>query len=138
MRVVESQWWIIDLPDEWEADQEEEVIFIRDEDGVGEIAITTMEKTDEDVRDSELRDFTEELEQQFGAGKQLTIGELNGYYFQYREEDEAVREWCMRHGRLLFLVTYSCAEDNAGMDDGAVDEILETLFIKETPEASEQ
>ncbi len=41
MRAVESQWWIIELPDEWEAEQDEEAILISDQDGVGEIVITT-------------------------------------------------------------------------------------------------
>lgn len=135
MRAVESQWWIIELPDEWQADQDEETILISDEDGVGEIAITTLEKTAGLVDDEELRQYTEDLERQYGSGEVVEVAECQGYYFQYREEGDAVREWCLRWGKLLLLITYSCDEDNAGMDDSAVNEILATLFLKE-PDAS--
>jgi hypothetical protein len=30
---------------------------------------------------------------------------------------------------MLLFVTYSCEEENQGMDDAAVDEILDTLMV---------
>lgn len=140
MNVVESQWWIIDLPPEWQAEQEDETIIIGDEDGVGEIAITTMEKADGLVDDAELKTFTAELESDFGVGKEVIVGECDGYYFSYEEEADAVREWCLRFDNLLIFITYSCDLSNRGMDDSAVDEILSTLFIKgdEDAEAEEE
>ncbi|MEE8059195.1 MAG: hypothetical protein V3T17_15365 [Pseudomonadales bacterium] len=130
MRVVESQWWIIELPEEWEADQDDESVLISDEDGVGEIAITTMQKESGNVEDGELLSYTEDLQRQYGKGQSVNMGELQGYYFNYQEDGEAVREWYLRCENLLLLITYSCDEDNAGMDDSAVDEILSTLFVK--------
>ena len=137
MRAVESQWWIIELPDEWDAEQDEESIIIGDEDGVGEIVITTLQKEDGDVDDDELRAYTADLEQEGGVGESVQVAELQGYYFSYQEDSDAVREWYLRCDNLLVLITYSCAEDNAGMDDGAVDEILSTLFIKVNSDNSE-
>ena len=130
MRVVESQWWIIELPEEWEAEEDEETILISDEDGVGEIAITTLQKESGFVEDAELKEYMEDVEQQYGKGQPITVAELEGYYCSYQEEDDAVREWYLRCDNLLLLITYSCDSDNGGMDDGAVDEILSTLFIK--------
>jgi hypothetical protein len=130
MRAIESQWWIIDLPDEWGAEQDEETILISDEDGVGEIAITTLQKEQGHVTDAELQQYTEDIVSEFGAGKPVTVVETQGYYFQYRDAGDAIREWYLRCDNLLLLITYSCDEDNAGMDDSAVDEILSTLFIK--------
>jgi hypothetical protein len=131
MRAVESQWWIIELPPEWEAEQEDESIIIGDEDGVGEIVITTMEKQDDIVSDEELVEFTQDLEKNYGKGTKINISELDGYYYHYREDNDAVREWCLRCDSLLVLITYSCDESNAGMDDSAVDEILSTLYVKQ-------
>lgn len=137
MRVVESQWWIIDLPEEWEAEQIDDVITIGDEDGVGVIEFTTLQKEEGLVDESELREFTADTEQQFGAGQKIQVADLHGYYYCYREEGEAVREWYLRSGDLMLFIIYSCDDENAGMDDGAVDEILSTLFIK-PQEASDQ
>jgi len=33
------------------------------------------------------------------------------------------------NGTLLLFITYSCDEENGGMDDAAVDEILDTLML---------
>lgn len=130
MRVVESQWWIIELPDEWEADQDEEAIIISDEDGVGEIAITTLKKQAGLVDEAELHDYLSDIVELFGPAESTQVAELDGYYIAYKEDDDAVREWYLRYDDLLVLITYSCDYNNAGMDDSAVDEILGTLFIK--------
>lgn len=130
MNVVETQWWIIDLPPEWNAEQDDETIIIGDEDGVGEIAITTLEKENGNVSDTELREFCQEIEQEFGKGQECEVSELSGYYFEYHDEGDAVRDWYLRCDNLLVLITYSCALDNKAMDDSAVNEIISTLFIK--------
>lgn len=130
MRALESQWWIVELPDEWEAEQQEETIIISDEDGVSEIAITTLQKTAGQVDDQELKDYCSDIETQFGSGEPVTVAESRGYYFSYLDQGDAVREWYLRHDDLLLLITYSCDAENQGMDDAAVDQILSTLFLK--------
>ena len=131
MRAAETQWWIIELPDEWQAEQDEETIVIRDEDGVGEIAITTLEKADGTVDDAELLGFAEELIQSGKEKTSVQIEDLAGYYFCYEEEGDAIQEWYLSHKGLILFITYACDAENAGMDDGAVNEILATIFIKE-------
>jgi len=137
MRAVESQWWIIELPEEWDAEQDEDVIIIRDEDDVGEIVLTTLTKEDGLVSASELSAFTEDTAAQFGPPVPVQVGEFKGLYFSFEDEGDALREWYLHCDNLLLFITYSCDPDNAGMDDGIVDEILGTLFIKEQ-EAEEQ
>lgn len=136
MRAVESQWWIIELPDEWQAEQEDDAIVIGDEDGVGEIVITTLQKEQGDVSESELRDYAQDLIDQFGEGKPCLLAAASGFSFAFVEEGMAFREWYLRSDGLLILVTYCCDEENLGMDDSAVDEILATLYIKTPEEAS--
>lgn len=129
MSVLETQWWQMQLPPEWQADQEDEMIIVSDEDGVGEITLTTLEKEAGEVRAEEINDLAADIIQQFGAGQAVSINDWTGLYFEYREDGDAVREWYLYQGKLLLLITYSCDDDNAGMDDGAVDEILATLLI---------
>jgi hypothetical protein len=45
------------------------------------------------------------------------------------EEATAIREWYVTSGSLLLFITYSCEEENAGMDDAAVNEMLDTLMV---------
>ena len=130
MRALESQWWIIELPDEWDAEQEDETIIISDEDGVSEIAITTLVKESGVVDDAELQSYCNDVAKAYGPGEDVQIEDLHGYYFAYQDQGDVVREWYLRHEAMLLLITYSCDEENIGMDDVAVDQILATLFIK--------
>jgi hypothetical protein len=59
----------------------------------------------------------------------VTLGEFSGVSSRYVEEEAAVREWYVSNGSLLLFITYSCDEENGGMDDAAVDEILDTLML---------
>lgn len=132
MDVVESQWWIVDLPPEWSAEQDEDTIIISDEDGVGEIAITTLEKEVGLVTDTELLEYAQEVIDTFSlVAEPVSVADLSGYYFSYIDEGDAVRDWYLRCDNLLILITYSCAYDNAGLDDASVNEILSTIFIKD-------
>ncbi len=129
MHTLETDWWLLDLPEEWEADQEEETVVIEDEDGVGVIEITTLETT-EPVARGELPALARELLGDHGKGVDTQLAGLPGLYFQYLDGDDAVREWLIDGGGLLLLVSYSCDSENAGMDDDVIDDILSTLELK--------
>ncbi len=130
MRAVETQWWTLALPEEWEAEQDEDAVVIADRDDVGEIVITTLQKAEGEVDERELAAMTEALAGEHGQGQAVDVGPARGYRFQFTEDGEALREWYLYCGDLLILVTYSCDLDNAGLDDSAVDEILATLAIR--------
>lgn len=129
MNILQTQWWEMDLPDEWRAEEDDDLILISDVDDVGEIAISTLAKEDGVVDEQELAQFSAEVEQAYGKGKTLTIGDWRGVYFQFNEDSDAVREWYLYQDNLLVLITYSCDLENAGMDDAVVDEIVATLYI---------
>lgn len=130
MRTVETDWWLLDLPDEWEAEQDEETIVIGDEDGVGALEITTLTHETSDADFSDINALAKQIVPVTDAGKPIELGGMSGLYFQYQEEGDAVREWLLSDGEILLLVTYSCDAENAGLDDGTVDDILETLGRK--------
>jgi hypothetical protein len=54
MNSLETQWWLLDIPPEWGVTQDDELIVIGDEDGVGEISFTTLVKEDGHIDDAEL------------------------------------------------------------------------------------
>ena len=131
VNILQTQWWDMALPDEWHAEQEDDLILISDCDDVGEIAITTLTSESGAVDERALRELTADLEAQHGPGKAITLGDWRGMYFSFHEDGDALREWYLYQNRLLLLITYSCDDDNAGMDDAAVDEILATIYISD-------
>lgn len=132
MHTVETDWWLLDLPEEWQAEQDDETIVITDEDGVGVLEITSL-----DIEGSgpfDLRALAADLLPDNGPGAAARIGDFEGLYFQYQEESDAVREWLVQCDGRVLLVSYSCDVDNAGMDDSFVDEVLDTLESKRAEE----
>ena len=122
MRILEAGDWSLVLPDEWYAEREDDSILISDRDGVGCLEISELRRRPEDgpadleaLLDSEL------------SWREVACGNLRGREASFMEDGEALREWCLASGDLVLYVTYSCETANRGMDDAAVDEILDTL-----------
>jgi hypothetical protein len=126
MHTIETDWWLLDLPEEWQAEQDDETIVITDDDGVGVLEITSLE-AEGDGREADLKALAKELFPDSGPGSAARIGDFEGLYFQYQEEGDAVREWLVQCDGRVLLVSYSCDVDDAGMDDSFVDEVLDTL-----------
>lgn len=132
MNVVETEWWTMALAPEWWADVEEDgTVLVADEDDVGCLEMTTLHKTDGDLGQAELRQIAA-AESPAAAGWQaVTCGDFAGWSTRFIEEDAAVREWYLAAHGLLLFVSYSCDSDNRGMDDAAVDALLDTLALSE-------
>lgn len=132
MNVLETEWWTMALAPEWWADVEEDgTVLVADEDDVGCLEMTTLHKTDGDLGQAELRQIAA-AESPAAAGWQaVNCGDFAGWSTRFIEEDAAVREWYLAAHGLLLFVSYSCDSDNRGMDDAAVDALLDTLALSE-------
>lgn len=128
MNVLETEWWSVAIPPEWWAESEEDSILIGDRDGVGCIEVSTLHSEGEDTPvqgpEAMARDASGELD-----WTPVSLGDFDGVAAGSLEEGTALREWYVANGRLLLYITYSCDEDNRGMDDAAVDELLDTLAV---------
>jgi len=129
MNVLQTEWWTLALPPEWWADSEEDSILIGDRDDVGCIEISTLHKEQGEFDEQALRDMVAEEAGRVLEWRSITLGEFKGLASNYVEEGAAIREWYVASGALLLFITYSCEEDNRGMDDSAVDELLDTLMM---------
>jgi len=132
MNVLETEWWTMALPPEWWADTEEDSILVGDRDDVGCIEISTLHKEQGEFDLAEATEIARSESAQVLQWSKISLGDFEGVTSQFVEEGAAIREWYVfRRGMLLFI-TYSCDEDNGGMDDAAVDELLDTLTLVTT------
>ncbi len=129
MNVLETDWWTLLVPPEWWAESEGESILVGDVDGVGCIEISTLHKKQGEFSADELRSIATEETPPGVQWRSVDCGDLSGLQAAFVEEDSAIREWYVARAGLLLFITYSCDEDNRGMDDAAVDEILDTLKV---------
>ena len=132
MNVLETEWWTLAVPPEWWAESEEESILVGDQDGVGCIEISTLLKDTGDFDSESVLGIAVEESGQALDWKKVSLGDFRGVHASFKEEDVAIREWYVADGPTLLFITYSCDEENGGMDDAAVDEILDTLMTVET------
>lgn len=133
MNVVETEWWTLALPPEWWADAEDDGILIGDRDDVGCIEISTLHKDEGEFSREELQDIAATQTDQAIEWQSVALGEFSGLCGSYLEEDAAIREWYVANGSLLLFITYSCDQENRGMDDASVDELLDTLMLVQPP-----
>lgn len=129
MNVLETEWWTVALPPEWWAEAQGDTIIIGDRDEVGCIEISTLHREEGNFEESDLRGMTVDLGGEESSWEAVTVGDFHGLHSAHQEEGIALREWCLARGRLALFITYSCELEHRGMDDAAVDEILDTLMV---------
>ena len=129
MNVLETEWWTMVVPPEWWAEAQEDSILVGDQDDVGCIEISTLHKESGEFDSATILGIAEAESEEPVDWASVQLGEFSGVRAQFVVEDSAIREWYVAHGALMLFITYSCDEDNAGMDDAAVDELLDTLVL---------
>jgi len=129
MNVLETEWWTMALPPEWWAESQEDSILVGDRDEVGCIEISTLHSEEGGFDEEEVRSIARRGSEQPLDWVPATLGDFTGFASRYVEESTAIREWYVARGVLLLFITYSCDEENAGMDDLAVNEMLDTLMV---------
>lgn len=125
MQELTTDLWSILLPEEWEADQEDETVFIVDEDEVSIIEITPLVPE----KGTTTKNLIKELAG--NAGKKTTLAELEASYSEFEEDDMFWREWHCDAGHFVLVVSHGCDVSNKNMDDGSVDDMLSTIMLVE-------
>ena len=132
MNIVETDYWCLMLPLEWSAQQDDGVISITDQDGIGELALTTLVKEPGELGANTEAALTElaalespEVEEWAAA----RFGAFTGLAGRFQDDGTHVREWYLDYGKALLYITYICDLEDAGMDDAAIEEILGTLVV---------
>ena len=129
MNVLETEWWTMAVPPEWWAEAEEDSILVGDRDDVGCLEFSSLHKEEGHFAGDELESIARSGSEQELSWQRVELGEFSGVMSSFREEGAAIREWYVANGALMLFITYSCDEENGGMDDAAVDELLDTLMV---------
>ena len=127
MSIVETDYWCLMLPPEWSAEEEEGSVLITDQDGIGELAITTLVREPDDAPETSLSEIAQMESPEVSSWATAAFGDFSGVTGQFTEEGAVLQEWYLSHGVALLYCTYACDAEDAGMDMPAVEEILGTL-----------
>ena len=127
MNIIETDYWCLMLPDEWSAEQSDDVVLITDQDGIGELAVTTLVRASGAGERITASDIAKEESREISAWHAADYGGFTGVTGQLEENGSAITEWYLNYGDALLYITYACDEEDDGLDAAAVDEILSTL-----------
>ncbi|MFT5033760.1 MAG: hypothetical protein ACI89D_000597 [Bermanella sp.] len=136
MRELETDWWYLSLPEDWLVDQDDDSIVITDPDEVGVITLTSMISEGSRDRDIALQELIKVLEVDAKSLAPAKLGDFEGYYCEFQDGDDWVREWYLACDSCLLLVSYDCDPENQNMDREIIDQILDTLCLKAPEEPS--
>ena len=140
MPFVETDFWVMEIPEEWVATQEDDLVCIVDPDDIGSLDVSALCKEQGEVTIDDLNVFAEELYAAGRTSKMVESGDFEGLYFEYASEELHWREWFLKHSSksgLLVFASYTCDPEQAGMDDVVVDQMLESLVPLDQEKAAE-
>lgn len=130
MPFVETDLWMMEIPEEWTASQEDDMVCIADPDEIGSLDVSAVCKEQGDVTEADINAFAEDLIAEGQQAKAVEVGDLQGLFFEYQTEDTHCREWFLTSAEkkdLLIFATYTCEPEQAGMDDVVIDQMLDSL-----------
>ena len=125
----EHQYWRVNLPENWEADSEPDLVSFFHPDGFGELQISTT-NYDEPVTEELLSDLASEHLEAGADPEEVELGEFGGFSFDYEIEGEYCREWYLMYDTLMLFVTYICNVGDDDKEEDLVEFILESLTVK--------
>lgn len=121
MNTLMTDYFAIELPQHWYAEQDEETVVISDEDDVSVIEMTVVPVAAGQSVDELLGLL--KPEQVFSS----VLSELPAFYHEFVEDEVFWREWFCVLEQAVLIVSHGTDASNQGMDDASVDEILATL-----------
>ena len=127
MKIIETEYWCLMLPPEWSAEQSEDVVVIMDQDGIGELAVTTLIQDNASAGEASAAIVAEEESPEVADWSRAQVGPFAGVVGSFKEDGLVIREWYLTYRSALLYVTYACGIEDEGLDTGAVEEILGTL-----------
>lgn len=132
---IHTDWWSLEVPDDWLIDKDEEgAVSISDPDEIGCLDLLVLQKQDGGSEDEAITSLAtaslEHAETVHSDVQAVNVGQFEGVSIAFAEEQLEWREWFLQGEEFILLVSYNTDQENKGLDDSIVDQILETLVIE--------
>jgi len=125
---IQTDFWEMELAEEWDAEQDEETILVSDADGVSLIELTALASPGHANNEDALADLAAELLAGGIKPEPAKVGAFEGWLFSFSDEEGgSFREWYLFHKDFVLLISHGTDAEHAGWDDDVVDEMLATL-----------
>jgi len=124
MKLCKTEFWQVNLPDDWECEQESDSEVIFCDGGVGELQFSASQ-FDSDVTEDHLYELA--AEHSNADEEEIEFGDFSGITFEYETGDEFWQEWYLMSGKILLFITYTCDLGKEENEIDIVEFILDSL-----------
>ena len=87
MKIIETEYWCLMLPPEWSAEQSENVVVVTDQDGIGELAVTTLIQDNESAGEASAAKVADEESPEVADWTTVQVGPLLAWRVRFRRMD---------------------------------------------------
>ena len=129
MKTFKTSWWSVQVPEEWEIEEDDVCTTITATPHIGALQISSARNDNGPATDEDLLDFAEEHVKAGAKLREAHVGNLSGFYIHYSDDEFYSREWWLRRGNTVVFVTYTTELSLRGQEDVVIDQILTTLKV---------
>ena len=130
-----SSWWVVELPSDWSAEEDDNCVTLSAERGVGAFQISAYRRDSESVTDEDLNDFAEDELSVGIIPQDVSCGDFRGIAISYAADERFWRKLWLRSGSLLLYVTYNCGVKEQAVEIESVNRMLSSLKSRVSGEA---
>lgn len=134
---LHTEWWSLEIPEDWlvEHDEQEGLVTLADPDDLGAVDIRVILPTSDSAISLQAAQQLAEsslkhADEIFLGAEPVTVGQFDGFAIAFGEEGMAWREWFLLGNDCLLLISHYTDQEQKGLDDMLVDDILDCL-VKE-------
>ena len=120
--------WQINIPDDWQAEQDPDCVSIFHDESFGILQISA-EQFDDELDLETLQDFADEHIEAGAELEEIELGPFNGFTLDYSIDNEYWQEWYLMYDRLFIFITYNCQLEDESSEDDIIETILATIKI---------
>ena len=126
MNSFETPLWSLRYPENWQAEEEDELLVLFDPQGVGELSIS-YQQSEEPLSNEDLLGIADEDIEAGAEPDVVNVGQFSGIQFDYESEGEYWCEWYLANDDLLIFATYNCPVGDEEKELAAIEVVLSTL-----------
>ncbi len=126
MQTYKTEYWLLNVPALWDAEADGDTDVIYDNDGVGELVVSTLYQG-EGIADEQLEAMASEHVDSDADIEDVVLGDFSGIAVSFEQDGEYWCEWYLRSEKVLLFITYNCDAKNVEVDEDVVESILESL-----------
>ena len=120
--------WQINIPDDWQAEQDPDCVSIFHDESFGILQISA-EQFDDELDMETLQDFADEHIEAGAELEEIELGPFSGFTLDYSIDNEYWQEWYLMYDRLFIFITYNCQLEDESSEDDIIETILTTIKI---------